>query len=130
MGTSDIELEALRLIQIDKEKALAESKAILAESKARREANKIKLAEIRAKREQKEIKRETKKKVKTDDMTKTQKSALTELRKIRRLKYITKEDFEMVKDKIENNKSVKLKYSKPDGTYRFSYKRIKGFGLS
>jgi hypothetical protein len=39
MGTSDIELEALRLIQIDKEKALAESKAILAESKARREAN-------------------------------------------------------------------------------------------
>jgi hypothetical protein len=77
-----------------------------------------------------EIKRETKKKVKTDDMTKTQKSALTELRKIRRLKYITKEDFEMVKDKIENNKSVKLKYSKPDGTYRFSYKRIKGFGLS
>ena len=59
-------------------------------------------------------------------MTKTQKSALTELRKIRRLKYITKEDFEMVKDKIENNKSVKLKYSKPGSSEEFLYKRIKG----
>jgi hypothetical protein len=94
MGTTDIELEALRLIQIDKEKALAESKARLAASKAKRDEIDARIAARKALREQKETKRETKKKVKTDDMSKTQKSALTELRKIRRLKYITKEDFE------------------------------------
>jgi hypothetical protein len=123
MGTTDSELEALRQIQIDKEKEIAENNAKIAELRAKLAANK-------AKREQKQTKRETKKKVKTDEMSKTQKSALTELRKIRRLKYITKEDFEMVKDKIENNKSVKLKYSKPDSDEEFSYKRLKGFGLS
>jgi len=123
MGVTEAELIALRRLQIKDEKELAENNAKIAELRAKIAANK-------AKREQKETKRETKKKVKTDDMTKTQKSALTELRKIRRLKYITKEDFEMVKDKIENNKSVKLKYSKPGSDEEFSYKRLKGFGLS
>lgn len=78
----------------------------------------------------KQTKRETNKKVKKSELDKIQKSALSELRKIKRLKYITKEEFEMVKDKINNNKSVKLEYLKPDSIGKFSFKRVKGFGLS
>lgn len=67
---------------------------------------------------------------KKSEQSKLQQVALTELRKIRRLKYITKEEFELAKGKVESNKSIKITYHKPNAMDTFIYKRMKGGGIS